>query len=681
MNKRTYSISNYLLRCLGVALSILSTLSAYGQDMKILEVKEHRTNWANLEGTIVKDTIYNADQKTTLLIISPTIKGLQLDAGSCKEIKRVEKETETWIYLQGGAKHLRLSHKDYNPTPEFVLPFTLQKARTYLLTLTFDRVNTIAFDPDKSQTLELSVSPSTAKVIIDGQRVQLQDGKYRAEYQLGIHKYLITEPNYHSLEGNIELKDEGNIKKESLHMKQAFGWLKINDKDLSDTQVTIDDSIHHSKLTPFAQLAILSGSHKLSIVKPLKAVWTQNIVVQDSLITSVSPAFVDDYANLSFSADKDATIYIDGEEKGKGAWRGDLGAGEHIVECRRMSHRTTSRKIVVVNGKNESFKLDNPTPIYTTLTVKTEPVGAVVVVDDIKIGTTPLINYNKLLIGSHTIKVEKKGFRNEVVSQVLTESEPFVWDLKLTDVVNMNITTQPTATFVEVAETNTGYTPYSEDVPVGIYHVTLSKHGYYTQMKEIRVDGNHTDFSYKMKRIFFRKSGAYFEAAGQVGGFTGYGGSVGVYINRINIEADYLQSLSESEEIWWNGTSESDGTPYYPPSVTYKSSYIGGKVGYGIKAAHWLLITPQIGGGVTKLTKKAEKTGEISGVNNTYVASATLGIRFQVPLTRWLGLSLTPEYKAKLSSGKYFDQIAELSSTVKSWGDGVNCKIGLNIYF
>jgi hypothetical protein len=104
-------------------------------------------------------------------------------------------------------------------------------------------------------------------------------------------------------------------------------------------------------------------------------------------------------------------------------------------------------------------------------------------------------------------------------------------------------------------------------------------------------------------------------------------------------------------------------------------------VGYGIKAAHWLLITPQIGGGVTKLTKKAEKTGEISGVNNTYVASATLGIRFQVPLTRWLGLSLTPEYKAKLSSGKYFDQIAELSSTVKSWGDGVNCKIGLNIYF
>jgi hypothetical protein len=649
--------------------------------MKILEVKEYSTNLANLEGTMVKDTVYNADQKTTLLIISPTIKGLQLDAGSCKEVKRVENNTETWIYLQGGAKHLRLSHKDYNPTPEFRLPFTLQKAHTYLLTLTFDRVNTIAFDPDNSQTLELNVYPSTAKVIIDGQRVQLQDGKYSAEYQLGIHKYLITEPNYHTLDGQIELKDKDGVKKESLQLKQAFGWLKINHKDLSDVQVTIDDSIHYSNLAPYDRLAVLSGPHKLRIDKPLKSVWTQNVVIQDSLTSSVTPTFVDNYANLSFSTNKEATIYIDGVEKGKGTWRGDLGAGEHLVECRRMSHRTTSRRIVVVNGQDKTFKLDSPTPIYTSLTIRTEPVGADVFVDGIKVGTTPLLNYDKLLIGNHTIKVEKKGFRNEQIIKVLKEDEPLACDFKLTDVVNLNITTQPTATYVEVAEANAGYSPYSEEVPVGVYHITLSKHGYYTQKKEIRVDGNQTDFSYKMKRVFFRKSSAYFEAVGQVGSFMGYGGNVGAYINHINIEADYLQSVSESDEIWWNGTSESDGTPYYPPCVTYRSYYVGCKVGYGILAAHWLLITPQLGGGMNKLTSKTVQTGQITGVSNTYVASVTLGVRFQLPLTRWLGLSLTPEYKTKLSSGKYFDQIAELSSIAKSWGDGMNCKIGLNIYF
>jgi hypothetical protein len=218
-------------------------------------------------------------------------------------------------------------------------------------------------------------------------------------------------------------------------------------------------------------------------------------------------------------------------------------------------------------------------------------------------------------------------------------------------------------------------------VPVGIYHVTFSKHGYYTQKKEISVDGNHTDFNYKMNRIFFRKSGAYAEITGQVGGFTSYGVSIGAYINHFNIEADYLLSFSESEKIWWNGTSEPDGIPYYPPCVTYRSSYIGGKIGYGILATHWLLITPQLGAGVTRLTPKTASTGQISGVNNTYVSSATLGVRFQLPLTRWLGLSLTPEYKAKLSSGKYYEQITEISSTAKSWGNSVNCKFGLNIYF
>jgi hypothetical protein len=561
MKKRTCSKFNYLLRSLGIAFSILSSLSIYGQDMKILTVEEYFPNWANLDGTIVMDTVYNADQKTTLLIIRPTIKGLQLDAGSCKEVKRIEKETETWIYLQGGAKHLRLSHKDYNPTLEFKLG-SLQKAHTYLLRLAFDRVNTIAFDPEKSQSLELKVYPSTAKVIIDGQRVQLENGKYSAEYQLGIHRYLITEPNYHSLEGYIELKDKDSIKKDTLRMKQAFGWLKIDNKDLSDIQVTIDDSIHHSKLGPFAQFAVLSGSHKLRIEKPLKAVWIQNIVIQDSVTTSVAPAFVDDYANISFSVDKDASIYIDGVEKSKGSWRGDMGAGEHIVECRRMSHRTTSRKISVVNGKNEVYKLDNPTPIYTALTVRTEPVGADVFVDGVMIGTTPLINYDNVLIGNHTIKVEKKGFRNEQITKILTENEPFIYDSKLTDVVNLNITTQPAATYVEIEGGDAGYTPYSGDVPVGIYHVTFSKHGYYTQKKDISVDGNHTDFNYKMNCIFFRKSGAYAEITGQVGGFTSYGVSIGAYINHFNIEADYLLSFSESEKIWWNGTSEPDGTPY-----------------------------------------------------------------------------------------------------------------------
>lgn len=664
---------------LGVLLMILSNLSVWGQDMKIESVESYPTNYANTEGFIVMDP-YNSDQKTTLIIVDSPTKGLILEAGSCQVIQRIEKEGETWFYLQANAKHLRIKHKDLKSTPEFKLASPLLKARTYILSMTSAHVQTMSFDPDKSQYLQLSVYPSSAKVIIDGQRVRLKDGQKKDEYQLGIHNYLITDPMYHSREGQIILDGKDSVKMVFLRLKQAYGWLKIDSKELSDANILIDDSLYAEGSIMLPEFKVLSGNHTVKIAKKLKAVWQQNIAIQDSLTTIVKPVFIDDYANISFTTDKEADIYVDGEFKGKGTWQGDLGAGNHLVECRRDAHRTTSRTITVVKNRNEKITLDRPTPIYANITVTSEPIGADVYLDGIKIGVTPLVDYRNALIGEHRIKVEKSGYRIEETTKVLAENEPFVWNLSLTDVVSLKISARPLGTIIDLKDNGSNYTPFKKEVSVGDYWVTLTKSGYYSQKHRIHVDGSHTDFNYKMKRIFFKKSGLYLEGVGQAGSLMAYGGTLGFYIKNINVEGSYLMGASDSDLIWWNDKSAVDNL-LRPSALTYKATFIGGKIGYGIVTANWLRITPQIGFGVTKLKGEYEEWGSGLGIEETYVASASAGLRIHVPLTSWLGLSISPEYSFQVASGDAYEDMAEVSSTVKSWGSGFNCRVGLNIFF
>lgn len=181
------------------------------------------------------------------------------------------------------------------------------------------------------------------------------------------------------------------------------------------------------------------------------------------------------------------------------------------------------------------------------------------------------------------------------------------------------------------------------------------------------------------QRVSFKSNGVYIEGNFQIGNYMSFGGSLGVYYSNINVEVNYLAGMSESDEIYWNA-SESNGA-LLPSSYTYKATCIGSKVGYGFLFTNNIRFTPQIGVNVISLKGSQKNHGETVGVDETFVSTASIGVRFHIALVSKVGISISPEYSFGVAKGKAFDSMAEVSSKIKHLEGGFNCKLGINIFF
>ena len=119
------------------------------------------------------------------------------------------------------------------------------------------------------------------------------------------------------------------------------------------------------------------------------------------------------YVEVSISVDNNAEIWINNEKRGEGAWIGNLGAGSYEFEARKDGHRSTilTREIIVANGP-QTIQLQAPSPIYGEADINSNPAMADIYIDGERIGQTPQL-ISKLLIGEHTITIQKSGFESE----------------------------------------------------------------------------------------------------------------------------------------------------------------------------------------------------------------------------------------------------------------------------
>lgn len=165
-------------------------------------------------------------------------------------------------------------------------------------------------------------------------------------------------------------------------------------------------------------------------------------------------------------------------------------------------------------------------------------------------------------------------------------------------------------------------------------------------------------------------------------------GGIGGFISNVNIEGNGLFGLEKSEEIFW-----SDKTGETAPIVTtYKP--LGGsvKLGYGIRVHNRIRLTPQVG--CQYVTLKESTDGGIMDFDYTYgsasegsiadganAASLALGLRCDFAVGGCFGLSITPEYLVGVKKSEGYEVLAGLSSKIKSFSEGFNCNVSINIHF
>ena len=128
------------------------------------------------------------------------------------------------------------------------------------------------------------------------------------------------------------------------------------------------------------------------------------------------------FASITLRVASDADIYVNGELKGRRSWTGRLNGGNYQVECRQTNHRPSTQAISVQENESRTIDLTAPTPITGMLSVVSQPLGATISVDGKEQGATPR-QIRQLLIGSHTLVLNKEGYERVTQTFDITEGK------------------------------------------------------------------------------------------------------------------------------------------------------------------------------------------------------------------------------------------------------------------
>lgn len=669
-------------------LFLLIPFVAFGQD----KIAVADFTLAQKDLTAIQQGTMLADQngeKCAIIKVKTTEKGFTFDIGSLA-VQRVDYNhtAEIWVYVPHGAKKITIAHPQLGEV-SYDFPIPIEKGKTYIMKLTTNTVVTSVFDEKHSGRLILNISPKNATVGLDGRVESISNGIIDENVFYGTHRYVISADRYHTLDDTITIRSEKTVR--NVRLKQAWGWLKFdNSADLTDAHLFVD-TVSRGYISS-APVDIASGTHIIRINKPLYRTYEQEIIIKDSTVNTISPALESDYGVVSLKVPDDkASIWIDDQLVGTGSYEGNLGTGQHIVECKRPSHRPTKKMINVLKDSKTSILLDAPSPIYSLLKINTYGVPVLIDIDNQDVEKSDgTYSNNKILIGSHTVNVHQKGYKTVTFTADLKEGIPFEKDIRLEAIVAVEFTSKPKNSKVIIDGTYIGTTPISNILSSGKHTVEYQHAGYASNNWTRDFKTDNEVFNKNLNRIYYKNNEAYMEGGAQAGTFLAYYGIIGFNIHNVNFEGVYRGGIDKSEDVYLN---YSDGSA--PTSCTFKvKQYWGGKIGYAIKLGGRWRITPQIGGGSSELSLTANggnmsyDYGDYSSTNYiydddkaTYVVTGCADCKIEFALTRGVSMVVVPEYTMALKKGETYKKLEAVSSKIKGWGTGFNCALGLHFYF
>ena len=403
---------------------------------------------------------------------------------------------EVKIFLTEGCKTLIIMHPDYGKL-NYAMPLALEGWKTYEMVLMADKDDaaapkTISLN---SNYVIINVTPKDALINVDGKLCT--NGKVTLTVDEP-HHLEVSHRFYHTYESEIHASATEKLKYD-VNLAPAHGWLKIDSKPESGAIVLIDGE--RKGMTPFTSDTLPSGEYEVKLMKDMYETGTFTVVVKDTQTQEIELPIKPTFSQVTVTTDSESDIFIDGEKKGKGKWQGRLLEGTHILEARKISHRTTAVKLDVIVGKNESVVINNPIPIYGALDIQSEPDEAEVYLDGVKIGETPL-KKNDVLVGNRTIRFEKKGCATLTKSYKVEEGNIISIYERLDSGKIITVTTGREGDEIYVDGKLAGHSPLDVSMGYGRHTVKAIRNGR-SVMKDIdvKINGTQTQLTLEFGKI------------------------------------------------------------------------------------------------------------------------------------------------------------------------------------
>ena len=630
---------------------------------------------------------HNGD-KCALIKVLTTQTGFTFDLGSSYIVVKREDHYdigEIWLYVPKGTKRIKIYHptlgyyEGKNGEDYYSIETSLESGRCYKMKLITGTLTTTFNETAQKQYLVFDITPRDAVLEVNHETWELDEfGHAEKNVSFGTYSYKVSAKNYHETGGYIDVNDPDKKQELRISLKPAFGWFEIPaESGLSGAVVYLDNE--RVGTVPFKSQAISSGSHTLKLTMNLYKTYEQTITITDSLTSTILPEMEANFAETEFRVTGNAEIYIDGEFNGRGSWKGPLETNDYTVECKLAGHLSTSQVVHISPASPKVIELTAPSPIYGSLEITSTPSSADVYIDGNHMGQTPLFVNGNIIIGKHEISISKQNYKTITETVEVKENKTETVSARLSSIGYFTVDSKPSLAELYIDGKYVGITPYKQEMPSGEYAITLKHRGYEPFSQEMHFDSSNPNIMLSLRKRYFKPSMFYLGGGFQAGSMMAAGGFLGAYIKHINIEADYLAGMSESDEVFWLKQSSQTSEPF---GYTYKPTYIGIRLGYGIDVNNRLRITPLMGAGSVQL-KGTLKSGSTSGFTpeNAYAISASIGAKAEYAITPWFAAFLRPEISFAVSKTDTFTEISNASSKAKGFASGFNALVGLYFYF
>jgi hypothetical protein len=247
--------------------------------------------------------------------------------------------------------------------------------------------------------------------------------------------------------------------------------------------------------TPNTINNLLIGEHTLTLKKPGYASLTKKINIKEKTTTEVNESLATIFGRLDLIATPAASsIIIDGEKYGTTPNTiNKLLIGLHTITFEKPGYASVT-KAINIKGNFTNVLNETLLPLFGSLDVFTTPTAASIIIDGKKYGTTPK-TINNLLIGQHTLTLEKHGYATLTKTIRIKGNIRTVLDNTITPIFSsLKVISIPGSASIIIDGKKYGKTPKKiNKLLVGEHTLTLKKHGYLTATKTISIKGGITN--------------------------------------------------------------------------------------------------------------------------------------------------------------------------------------------
>lgn len=246
---------------------------------------------------------------------------------------------------------------------------------------------------------------------------------------------------------------------------QPNASIYIDDDYVSDGFKSLEIGI-----TPYQSDKMASGTYNIRVVKDMYKTAEQTFNITDGNTTDAVINMAANFVTLTIETDANSDIYIDEQYKAKGKWSGRISDGAHFVEVKKHKHKTVSKNINLVLGKDENIKIEAPIPITGFLDVSSVPVKADIYLNGKHYGTTPRI-ISDLIVGDYTLKLEKQGCASVIKNITIEENQTLSVRENLPTGKEVVIKTDTSGDKVYIDGNYVGTTPLTTNLSYGSHNL------------------------------------------------------------------------------------------------------------------------------------------------------------------------------------------------------------------